>query len=145
MSPTHEELARNRNEVIEIVFRKNYRRAAGEVPFTMDDVRQAIAQVARKRPGYKEKTVADVRYQFTSGRSPLPESVDKLGPWMIVGKGKAKYAFVKIAESPIVKIQADLYCVCLPDATPEIVLDTRAVMNRDSLPSSDTTGCSTSF
>lgn len=123
MSPTHEELARNRNEVIEIVFRKNYRQAAGEVPFTMDNVRQAIAQVARKRPGYKEKNVADVRYQYTSGRSPLPESVDKLGPWMIVGKGKAKYAFVKLAESPIVRIQADLYCVCLPDATPEIVLE----------------------
>ena len=123
MSPTHEELARNRDEVIEIVFRKNYRQAAREVPFTMDDVRQAIAQVAKKRAGYKENNVADVRYQYTSGRSPLPESIDKLGPWMIVGKGKGKYAFAKLAESPIVRIQTDLYCVCLPDATPEIVLE----------------------
>jgi len=122
MSPTREEL-RNRNEVIEIVFRKNYRKGPHEVPFTMDDIRQAIAQVAKKRPGYKEKNVADVRYQYTSGRGSLPQSIDKLGPWMIVGKGKAKYAFAKLAESPIVRIPTDLYCVSLPDATPEIVLE----------------------
>ena len=42
---------------------------------------------------------------------------------MIVGKGKAKYAFAKLSESPIVKIPTDLYCVSLPDATPEIVLE----------------------
>src|SRR3989338_6238929 len=107
MSPTREELARNRDEVIEVVFRKKYRQATPEIAFTMDEVRQAIAQVARKRAGYKEKNVADVRYQYTSGRSPLPESIDKLGPWMIVGKGKGKYAFVKLAESPIVRIQTD--------------------------------------
>jgi len=123
MSPPRDELARNRDEVIEIVFRKNYRQGADEVLFTMDDVRQAIAQVSKKRADYKENNVADVRYQYTSGRSALPESIDKLGPWMIVGKGKAKYGFVKLAESPIVKIQPDLYCVSLPDATPEIVLE----------------------
>jgi len=123
MNPTHEELARNRDEVIEIAFRKNFRQRAREVPFTMDDIRQAIAQVAKKRAGYKENNVADVRYQYTSGRSPLPEAIDKLGPWMIVGRGKGKYAFAKLSESPIVKIQSDLYAISLPDATPEIVLE----------------------
>jgi len=121
MKPTREELARNRDDVIEIAFRKNYRRGAREVPFTMDDVRQAIAQVTKKRAGYKENNVADVRYEYTSGRSPLPETIDKLGPWMIVGRGKGKYAFAKLAESPTVKIQTDLYAISLPDATPEIV------------------------
>ena len=123
MKSTREELAHNRNEVIQIVFQKNYRAGAREVPFTMDDVRKAIAQVAKKRTAYKEKNVADVRYQFSSGRSSLPESIDKHGPWMIVGRGKAKYAFAKLAESPIIKIQADLYTISLPDATPEIVLE----------------------
>lgn len=42
---------------------------------------------------------------------------------MIAGKGKGKYAFVKLAESPAVTIQADLYTIPLPDATPEIVLE----------------------
>jgi len=123
MKPTREELAHNRNEVITLVFQKNYRSGAREVPFTMDDVRRAIAQVAKKRPDYKENNVADVRYQYSSGRSALPEVIDKLGPWMIVGRGKAKYAFAKLAESPAVKIQSDLYTISLPDATPEIVLE----------------------
>lgn len=123
MRPIREELARGRDEVIEAVFRKNYRRGTPEVPFTIDDIRQAIAQVSKKRPGYKEDNVPEVRYQYTSGRSPLPQAIDKLGPWMIVGRGKSKYAFVKLAESPIVKIQTDLYTISLPDATPEIVLE----------------------
>ena len=123
MKPTREELARSRDEVIEIVFRKGYRPGKREVPFTIDDVREAIAQVAKKRAGYKEDNVADVRYEYASGRSVLPESIDKFGPWMIVGRGKGKYAFAKLAESPTVEIQTDLYSVSLPDATPEIVLE----------------------
>ena len=129
MKPTPEEIARgedkprNRDEVIEIVFRKSYTRDAVEVPFTLDEVRQAILEVQKKRPGYKDKNAPDVRYQYTSGRRVLPEAIDKLGPWWIVGKGKGKYAFAKLAESATVKIQADLYTICLPDATPEIVLE----------------------
>jgi hypothetical protein len=42
---------------------------------------------------------------------------------MIVGKGKGRYAFAKLARSPIIKIQPDLYTYLLPDATPEIVLE----------------------
>ena len=89
----------------------------------MDDVREAIAAVAKLRPGYKENNVADVRYQYTSGRRPLPTSISNLGPWMIVGRGKARYAFVKLGASPEIKIQADLVTILLPDATPEIVLE----------------------
>jgi len=123
MKLSDEELKHGRNEVIGLVFYKSYRRGAREVPFTMDDVRKAIAQVARKRSGYKENNVADVRYQYTSGRTPLPQSIDKHGPWMIVGRGKARYAFTKLKESPIINIQNDLYTISLPDATPEIVLE----------------------
>jgi hypothetical protein len=123
MKSKREEVARNRDEVIQIVFRNNYQQGTREVLFTISDVREAIAKVAKKRVGYKEDNVADVRYQYTSGRGRLPEAIDKLGPWMIVGKGKGKYAFAKLAESPIVEIQTDLYTICLPDATPEIVLE----------------------
>ncbi len=114
---------RNRDEVIQRVFEKNFKPGLDEIPFTMDEIREAIATVAKLRPGYKEDNVADVRYQYTSGRGRLPDSIDKLGPWMIAGRGKARYAFVKLLESPEVKIQADLLTIFLPDATPEIVLE----------------------
>ncbi len=118
-----EQQSRNRDEVLQRVFEKNYKSGAMEVPFTMDDVREAIVAVAKIRPGYKENNVADVRYQYTSGRRPLPESINRLGPWMIAGRGKAQYAFVKLEASPEIKIQSDLVTVFLPDATPEIVLE----------------------
>jgi hypothetical protein len=53
----------------------------------------------------------------------LPASVDELGPWMIAGRGKAKYAFVKLASSTQIQIQDDLLAILLPDATPEIVVE----------------------
>jgi hypothetical protein len=89
----------------------------------MDDIRDAIAEVARKSAGYKENNVADLRYQYTSGRRALPEAINRYGPWMISGRGKARYAFVKLAASPDIKIQADLLTILLPDATPEIVVE----------------------
>lgn len=114
---------RNRDEVITFVFEKFYVPGANEVSFSMDDVREAIAEVSKTHPGYSEKNVADVRYQYTSGRRSLPEKINSLGPWMIAGRGKARYAFVRLKSSPQIEIQADLAPVLLPDATPEIVLE----------------------
>jgi len=67
--------------------------------------------------------MASVRYKYTSGRQALPDAINRLGPWMIVGRGKARYAFVKLAASPAIKIQDDLLPIFLPSATPEIVLE----------------------
>jgi hypothetical protein len=115
--------SRNREEVIRRVFKKRYVSGAPEVTFTMDDIREAIRAVRGIRPGYKEDNVADVRYEFTSGRRDLPASINRLGPWMIVGRGKARYAFVKLSETPQVLIQDDLLTILLPNATPEIVVE----------------------
>ena len=117
-----DEKSRNRDEVLQRVFERNHKAGAKEVCFSMDEVRDAIAAVAASRPGYKENNVADVRYQYTSGRRELPSSIDKHGPWMIVGRGKARYAFVKLTVNPEIKIQEDLATILLPNATPEIVL-----------------------
>src|SRR5947207_569366 len=114
---------RNRDMVIEEVFKKNYKPGATEEPFSMDDIRHAIATVSKTSPGYKENNVADVRYQYTSGRRPLPPSVDRLGPWAILGRGKAQYAFVKLTTATEIEIPKDLHTILLPDATPEIVLE----------------------
>jgi hypothetical protein len=121
--PSAEDTSRNRDEVMRWVFEKNYKLGAAAVPFTMDQIRQAIAVVARTRRAYKENNVADVRYQYTSGRQALPEAINRLGPWIIVGRGKARYAFVKLAASPAIRIQDDLLPILLPSATPEIVLE----------------------
>ena len=45
------------------VFKKYYRDGIDAVPFTMDDIREAIQEVSREKPPYGEKNVADVRYQ----------------------------------------------------------------------------------
>src|SRR2546425_10803277 len=114
---------RNRALVIQRVFEKNYREGDTEVLFTVDDIREAVAEVAKENPAYKEGNVFDVKYEFTSGRQKLPASINNLGPWMISGRGKAKYAFVKLSSSTEVTIPDDLLAVLLPDATPEIVLE----------------------
>lgn len=114
---------RNREAVIQRVFNKSYKPGATEVPFTMDDIREAIAEVTKANPEYKEGNAFDVRYQYASGRRPLPASIDKHGPWMIAGRGKAKYAFVKLAAGTEIEIQDGLLPILLPDATPELVLE----------------------
>jgi len=113
----------NRDEVMQRVFQKHWKTGDREVPFSLDDIREAVAAVASLRPGYREKNVADVRYWYTSGRRPLPEAVNRFGPWMIQGRGKAKYAFVRLNTRPGVDVQEGLLTIMLPDATPELVLE----------------------
>lgn len=106
MPDTSSQTSRNRDAVITIVFQKHFVRGSSQVPFTMDEIRDAIAEVRRRSPSYKEKNVADVRYAYTSGRQQLPITIDKHGPWMIEGRGKGLYAFVKLLDSPLVKSKA---------------------------------------
>ncbi|MBN2357092.1 endonuclease, partial [candidate division KSB1 bacterium] len=113
----------HRDLVMIIVFFKYFSIGLDEIKFTMDDIRNAIAEVSEEYPGYIEKNVADVRYQYTSGRRELPSEIDKYGPWMIEGKGKANYAFIKIKMSTTIDLSLDLSTILIPDATPEIVLE----------------------
>src|SRR5437899_12562553 len=95
---------RNRALVIQRVFERCHRPGDTEVPFTVDDIRDAVAEVAKANPEYKEGNIFDVRYEFASGRQPLPAAIEKSGPWMIAGRGKAKYAFVKLSVGTEIKI-----------------------------------------
>ena len=118
-----EQQARNRDEVIRKVFEKHFTAGATEVPFTIKNIRDAIVDVARTNTRYKEDNVPDVRYEYTSGRRALPDTINRHGPWMIQGRGKGRYAFVKLTTSTEIQIQADLVTILLPNATPEIVLE----------------------
>jgi len=114
---------RNRDAVMTLVFERYFESGASEVPFTLDDIRNAIAEVQSKSPGYKEKNTYDVRYHYTSGRGFFPQAMEQHGPWMIQGRGKGRYAFVKLKEPLRLTIQESLATIYLPDATPEIVLE----------------------
>ena len=117
------DLEKNRALVIERVFKKVYQPSQAELPFTLADIKEAIAAVSSANPEYIEENKYDVRYAFVSGRQELPASVDSLGPWMIGSRGKGKYAFVKLQSPTKVQIPTDLATIYLPDATPEIVLE----------------------
>jgi hypothetical protein len=123
MSKTEEEKSKNRKEVIRLVFEKRHTRGATEVPFTLQDIREAVKEVMAANPAYKEDNIPDIKYQFSAGRHALPKAVDRLGPWMIVGRGKSKYAFLKLKEPPAIHVSTDLLTILLPDATPQIVLE----------------------
>lgn len=123
MSKAEEEKSKNRKKVLQLVFQRRYTPGATEVPFTLQDIRDAVQQVMAANPAYREDNIPDIKYQFASGRSALPKAVDRLGPWMIVGKGKSKYAFVKLQEPPGIRVSEDLLTILLPDATPQIVLE----------------------
>lgn len=123
MSRENADKERNRDIVMVKVFRKYFRDGMDTVSFTMDDIRDAIREVSTENHSCGEKNVADVRYQYTSGRRGLPKEVDELGPWMIMGTGKGTYAFVRVKESLDVSISTDLQEILIPDATPEIVVE----------------------
>jgi hypothetical protein len=50
-SQKEEDQFRNRDDVMKRVFQWNFVPGAKEVPFTMDQVREAIAEVAKLHPG----------------------------------------------------------------------------------------------
>lgn len=114
------EKGQRRDEVLRRVFFKHFTEGEEEVVFTMDEIRDAISEVAALHPGYREKNVADVRYHFASGRGQMPTDVQAHGPWMFTGRGKGRYALIKLTQVAEV-ILPDLDPICVPDATPEIV------------------------
>jgi hypothetical protein len=118
-----EEERQNRQRVLQLVFDKYYIPGAEEVTFSLKDIRDAIKDVSAKNPRYKEDNVPDVRYSFASGRLDLPPAIAALGNWVLVGRGRGKYALQRSKTASRIEIQADLTPILLPDATPEIVTE----------------------
>lgn len=69
------------------------------------------------------KNFGDVPYSFRY-RNKLPQKILDTQPvgyeWIIAGAGKGKYRFKLVKETRIVP-RADLVCVSIPDATPELI------------------------
>ena len=89
---------------------------ATEVLFTMDQIRDAIAEVAKSKPGYKENNVADGRYpklimrpvgvqEMKDNSLVLMEFTPAAHPDEIKIKTMRRYQLVPMSEVPLDKQQ----------------------------------------
>lgn len=101
------------DRIILELFRKIYREGKPEVEFSK-------AQLEAMARPWGIKNIPDIIYSYRS-RNPLPAEILRAGNWIIEGRGKGKYAFVRIKSSPQVSLPLDLQVIDIPDATPEIV------------------------
>jgi len=72
------------------------------------------------------KNLGDIIYSYRSGRRLLPESITTTGDWLISGRGKGRYAFIRLKRSPYISIPTDLQIIDILDATPDIILKYRS-------------------
>lgn len=106
------------DEVILTVFERlieQYGRQASDLPFD----KRFLDRLANE---LGIKNVPDIIYSYRSGRRAFPQPILERGEWVIVGRGKGKYAFVKLAGSAELTLPPDLEITPIPDATPDVVL-----------------------
>lgn len=107
--------------IIEKIFFDRYSEGDEVVPFERDEMHKAAEDLGIK----KVKNLGDVVYSFKY-RSSLPESILDIAPegktWVIVGRGRAKYAF-NLQSEKIARVTPDTSFIKtkIPDATPGIV------------------------
>ena len=107
------------SQIIEDIFFRHYRPGDSIVHFARDDIEGSAKRLDIPMP----KNLGDVVYSFRH-RTALPDAIVREASqgqsWVIVGKGRAKYAF---ELKPVSKIQPDpmLPVIKVPDATPGIV------------------------
>ncbi len=114
-----EEKSLRYEKIIQHIFESNYTDQADVVPFSRTAIVEAASLLGVSLP----KNLGDVVYSFKY-RTALPESIREKAPpgkeWVIVNKGRARYAFVAKAMS---RIQPDrsLIVIKIPDSTPGMV------------------------
>ena len=107
------------SRIIEDIFFRYFNHGDSVVHFAREDIVSSAERLGISLP----KNLGDVVYAFRH-RRPLPAAVVGKSPkgqsWVIVGKGRAKYAF---ELKPVSKIQPDqmLPITKIPDATPGMV------------------------
>jgi hypothetical protein len=107
------------SQIIESIFLTKYRVGDTVIHFERHDIVDTAAQLGVNSP----KNLGDVIYS-PKYRTPLPQSIQDTAPeglfWVIVGKGRSRYAF---ELRTISKIRPDgmLPTIKIPDATPGIV------------------------
>jgi len=107
---------REYDEIIKELFDKLYKPQLTSLEFTKDQLVETCEKL-----GITVKNIPDIIYTYRY-RAELPESITQKGNWVITGKGKGKYAFVKLSRNPYAEIPTDLEIIPVPDATPSVVL-----------------------
>lgn len=105
--------------LIDTIFRDRFRKDATRVEFDREDLVTTAAKLRIDLP----KNLGDVIYSFRY-RANMPKAILEQQPegqeWVIVGAGRAKYAFVLVPLNRIVPA-GDLVTIGIPNATPEII------------------------
>lgn len=105
--------------LLEKVFFANYSKGCDEVPLSREELDKAADELGVERV----KNLGDIIYSARY-RTPLPPKILDLQPkgkeWIIVGRGKSKYAF-KLAKISRIVPNTQLVTLKIPEATPEIV------------------------
>jgi len=93
--------------------------------FVKDDLVDAM-ELLKKRGDVKHiRNIADIKYTYDA-RKDFPSAISKTGFWGIVGRGKGKYSFEKIAQNNLIRIPKDISSLTVSnakvkDATPDAV------------------------
>lgn len=105
--------------ILELVFKKKYKRGAKEVEFTRDDLLDAADELGVPRP----KNIGDLVYSFRY-RAAMPASIEAAAPkgrsWIIRPAGAARYRFVSAELTRIVPNEL-IRATKVPEATPNII------------------------
>ncbi len=106
-------------QIIEWIFRRNYRSGNVAVSFNRDELALASSELGFARI----KNLGDIPYSFRFRRE-LPKTIQATAPknaeWIIVGMGIGEYAF-RLASPGKIEPSLHYYPIRIPDATPEIV------------------------
>lgn len=86
-----------------------------ELSFTTDELVNAANDL-----NVQIKNIPDIIYSYRS-RCALPASIETTGNWMVIPKGKGKFAFKKMNRPPFVEIPKGFLITEIPNALPEIV------------------------
>jgi len=105
------------DKIITALFRQKHKssKTKDKLNFTKDE----LVQTARKLK-LDLRNPPDVAYTYRT-RKTLPQAVLATGNWILVPKGKGKFAFARTARDPFIKIQQGLTHIDILNALPEIV------------------------
>ncbi len=109
------------DRVLSEIFQRHAGSEQDEFEFEREEMEE-ILRTWKKRV----KNLGDVIYSYRSGRRPLPKSITATGDWLISGRGKGRYAFIRLKRSPHISIPTDLQVINILDATPDIILRYRS-------------------
>lgn len=105
--------------IIELIFKSKFGPGMREVPFDREDIVAFGNKLKMARP----KNLGDLVYSFRY-RAVFPESIQSTAGegecWIIRPAGRGRYAFVLVADKPIVP-RENMVITKIPDSTPGVV------------------------